>query len=132
MGVAWMDADAADAGAARYVRAWRTVGRREDRQRQLTTVLGIGREMTRLTRTPGLRLLLRMMRGPAVAAGLSDLQKFLETGFDTFAEMAQHKNSAETFLATIEARETALITSLFDDALVTCGTKLETTLGLAR
>lgn len=134
MGVSWrsLDGRATESGSARYVRAWREVGRREDRQRQLTTVLGIGQEMVRLTRTPGLRLLLRMMRGPAVAAGLADLQKFLEAGFDTFADMARHRNSAEAFLATIESRESALLTSLFDDEFVTCETKLEATLGLAR
>jgi len=118
--------------SARYVEAWRAVGRRQDRMSQLTTVLEIGREMARLTRMPGLRLMLKMMRGPASAAGLSSLQRFLETGFDTFAAMAKRPGGAERFLETICERETALIGMLFDTEPVACGTELARTLGQAR
>ena len=97
--------------AQRYVRAWRKVGRRADRESQLAVVLGIGRKMARLTRTPGLRMMLKMMRGPAVAAGLGSLQRFLEDGFDTFAAMARN-NGADGFLGTIEERESRLIAML--------------------
>lgn len=118
--------------AARYVHAWRAVGRRADRERQLTTVLAIGDEMARMTRLPGLRLMLKMMRGPASAAGLSSLQRFLESGFDTFAGMARKRGGAEAFLATIRERETRWIAGLFDAELVSCGTDLARTLGQAR
>ena len=84
--------------ARRYALAWREVGRREDREDQLTVVLRIGEEMARLTRTAGLRVMLRMMRGPATAAGLGSLQRFLESGFDTFAAMAKRPGGAEQFL----------------------------------
>ena len=113
-----------------YVRAWRKVGRRADRESQLTVVLGIGRKMSRFTRTPGLRMMLKMMRGPAVAAGLGSLQRFLEDGFDTFAAMARNKG-AEDFLGTIEERESRLIAMLFDADLVACETELAQLLGQA-
>lgn len=57
------------------------------RQRQLDVVLHLGHELNHLTRTLGLRMLLKMMRRPAAAAGLSSLQHFLEAGFDAFADM---------------------------------------------
>lgn len=130
MGVAWLDGDAGTADAPRYVAAWRQVGRRAEREAQLADVLAIGREMARLTRTPGLRTMLRMMRGPAHAAGLASLQRFLEAGFDTFAAMARGEG-ARTFLGIIEERETRLIADLFDSPLVACETQLAGTLGQA-
>lgn len=132
MGLAWRETPAQATDAARYVQAWRAVGQRQEREAQLRVVLGIGREMTRFTRTPGLRMMLRMMRGPAAAAGLSSLQHFLETGFDTFAGMSRVRNGAETFLSVVEERESALISQLFDAPAVACETQLQDTLGLAR
>lgn len=133
MAQAWRDAPASGlAPAARYVAAWRDVGRRGERARQLEVVMTVGDEMVRLTRTPGLRMMLRMMRGPASAAGLGSLQRFLESGFDTFAAMAREKGSAEAFLRTIHEREAALIAMLFDSELVACETELERILGQAR
>jgi len=89
MALVWLAQEGEDTSdARRYALAWREVGRRADREGQLTVVLRIGQEMARLTRTAGLRMMLRMMRGPATAAGLGSLQRFLESGFDTFAAMA--------------------------------------------
>jgi hypothetical protein len=130
MGHAWIGTVGTEAG--RYVDAWRIVGRRDEREEQLHVVLGIGQEMIKLTRTPGLRLMLKMMRAPAAAAGLASLQGFLEAGFDTFGAMARKKGDAESFLDTVEQREAALITMLFDAQPVACETELQRTLGLAR
>jgi hypothetical protein len=130
MAVEWLTQDVAAAPAGRYVQAWRAVGRRDDRHTQLRDVLAIGEEMARLTRAPGLRTMLRMMRGPAAAAGLSALQRFLEGGFDTFAAMTRGGHTP-FFLRTIEARESALIDSLFDEPAVACETELARTLGQA-
>ncbi|HVZ44100.1 MAG TPA: hypothetical protein VHA82_09830 [Ramlibacter sp.] len=132
MGQAWVGADfAAMPPAQRYVAAWRRVGRRADREAQLQVVLGIGNEMARLTRLPGLRLMLKMMRGPAAAAGMGSLQRFLETGFDTFSSMAQRPGGAETFLSIVRERETKLIAMLFDADLVACEAELALALGQA-
>jgi hypothetical protein len=132
MALCWLAAPAEEDDVGRYVQAWREVGRRPERERQLHTVLGIGTEMTRLTRLPGLRFMLKMMRGPASAAGLSSLQRFLEAGFDTFSAMAKRPRGAETFLQIIDERERQLVEMLFDAELVACETELARTLGQAR
>jgi hypothetical protein len=133
MALAWLaqvDGEASD--SSRYGAAWREVGRRSDREDQLRVVLGIGQEMARLTRTAGLRMMLKMMRGPAAAAGLGALQRFLEFGFDTFAAMARRTGAVEEFLEIIRMRESALMAMLFDADLVTCETELARTLGQVR
>ena len=115
----WLAAPSPDP-CARYIHCWRTVADRPARHRQLQVVLHLGRELDRLTRTRGLRSLLRMMRGPAAAAGLSSLQGFLEAGFDAFAEM----KGASEFLSLIESRESGWIESLFGADAVACETSL--------
>jgi hypothetical protein len=105
---------------ARYIRCWRMVGERPARLRQLEAVLHLGRELDRLTHMRGLRSLLKMMRVPASAAGLSSLQSFLEAGFDAFAGM----KGATEFLGLVQLRESAWISALFDDDAVACETKL--------
>ena len=111
--------------ATKYVSAWRAVGRDPDRKRQLEIVLTVGRDLDRLTRTPGLRLMLRMMRGPARAAGLGNLQDFLETGFDTFAKMTGRGRSAQAFLTTIQARESQWIERLSFGNVAVCVNELQ-------
>lgn len=134
MARAWINAEpvAPASSTARYAMVWRSVGRRSDRDRQLETVLQIGRDLARLTRLPGLRLVLRMMRKPAHAAGLGSLQDFLEAGFDTFASMTRHAQGVDIFLSTIEQREAGLIDTLFDESPVACATKLDAILGQVR
>lgn len=134
MALCWLaagDGGAPD-GCARYVAAWRAVGRRADRESQLQTVQEIGRELARLTRMRGLRTMLRMMRRPAQAAGLASLQGFLESGFDTFGEMSRQRQGVEVFLALIQEREAALIGLLFSAEAVACETELAAVLGQAR
>jgi hypothetical protein len=96
-------------GAPGYVRAWQATGEPVLRQRQIDLMLEIGRALDRYTRNPLLRHSLRMMRGPAHAAGLGALQTFLESGFDTFRGM----RGAAEFLHTVATRERALCEALF-------------------
>jgi hypothetical protein len=117
---------------AAYVQAWKAVGRRGDRHQQLQSVIAMGEEMTRLTRLPGLRMMLRMMRKPATAAGLGALQQFLEAGFDTFASVARQRGGAEQFLAIVREREQRLLDLLFDAEPAACEAELRRTLGEAR
>jgi len=124
--------DASQDETKRYVKAWRSVGRRDERTTQLSTVLSVGQELDRLTRTRGLRMMLKMMRKPANLAGMGSLQQFLESGFDTFAEMARQGDGAHHFLATVKEREATLIADLFDDNAVACETKITLLLGQAR
>lgn len=116
---------------ARYASAWQAVGRAGDRHTQLRSVVALGHELAGLTRTPGLRTMLRMMRGPATAAGLGDLQRFLETGFDTFGGMARQRGAVEAFLSTVQERESVLMDTLFAADLVACETELTRILGQA-
>jgi len=122
----------ASVDVASYVRAWRMVGRQSDREQQLERVVAIGSELARLTRLPGLRLMLRMMRGPAAASGLSQLQGFLESGFDTFASLAKSRAGAENFLRTVREREQGLLQALYAAEPVACETELTRILGEAR
>jgi hypothetical protein len=92
-----------------YVQAWQATAQRDARMRQLQTVLQLGAQLRSLTRTPGLRSMLKVMRGPAAAAGLGALQTFIEAGFDTFAGMTD----PDGFLKTIEERESRYIDFLF-------------------
>jgi hypothetical protein len=93
-----------------YVAAWRATGRAADRNMQVALTLAVGESLDSLTRKPLLRHTLRMMRGPAKAAGLSALQQFLESGFDTFLAM----RGAKEFLTMVSTREHQLIAALFD------------------
>ena len=92
-----------------YIAAWHAVGRVDDRSRQIDLTLAIASQLDRITRLPLLRNALRLMRGPARAAGLEDLQRSLETGFDTFKAM----KGADEFIAFIGERERALAATLF-------------------
>jgi hypothetical protein len=100
-----------------YVDTWRAVGQQSARAAQLALVLRLGEELAKLTRTTGLRMMLRMMRGPAHAAGLQDLQGFLEQGFDTFSALQRSKSGVTGFLALVAERESAWIDRLFDTAI---------------
>jgi hypothetical protein len=95
--------------AADYVRAWQGTGRAADRERQVAMILDLAARLDRLTRMPFLRRALHMMRGPARAAGLPELQRFLENGFDIFQAM----KGATEFIAIIGSRERALAAALF-------------------
>jgi len=96
--------------ALAYVLAWQATGQAAEREQQIVLTLRIGESLDRLTRNPLLRHTLRMMRGPARAAGLSELQRFLEGGFDTFKAMG----GGREFLATVGTRERALARALFN------------------
>ena len=96
--------------ARAYVAAWQAVGRTADRQRQIDLTLHVAATLDRLTRKPMLRTTLRLMRSPARAAGLGELQRFLENGFDTFQAM----KGAHEFIAIVRSREQSLAARLFD------------------
>ena len=122
----------AKSDAARYIACWRSVGSHENRIQQLKVVLTVGKDLDRLTQTPGLRFMLKMMRGPAKAAGLGSLQDFLESGFDTFARMSGKGHSADEFLSKIRARESSWIQRLSYDEFAQCEVELTRSLIGAR
>ncbi|MEO5843499.1 MAG: hypothetical protein ABIQ33_01520 [Caldimonas sp.] len=95
--------------ARAYIAAWQRVGRSADRERQIELTIGIAGHLDRITRLPMLRNALRLMRGPARAAGLAELQRSLEAGFDVFRAL----KGAREFAALIGARERALAAAIF-------------------
>ncbi len=123
----WLALDGDHAYAEHYVRSWRLTGEREQRQRQLAVVQHMGLELQRLTRMKSLLIALRLMRGPAQAAGLSALQQFLENGFSAFATMGD----ATQFLQAIAEREQRWINALFNQPLQACCDALQSELSRA-
>ncbi|HEU5293215.1 MAG TPA: hypothetical protein VFU71_00355 [Burkholderiaceae bacterium] len=99
----------ADLDDRSYRAAWLRVGRRADREQQLSLLLLAGRELDRYTGSKILAATLRVMRGPAHAAGFGRLQSFLEAGMSAFASMA----GANEFLRLIEDHEMQTIDDLF-------------------
>ena len=95
-----------------YGRTWRTVGQPALRERQIALLLEVGSALDRHTRSRMLRASLHVMRAPARAAGLADLQNFLEAGFDAFGAM----QGAGEFLRIIGERERRLAAELFGGA----------------
>jgi hypothetical protein len=95
--------------AATYAKAWQRCDDAAGRERQIRLMEQVGTSLDALTRNPLLHHSLRLMRGPARAAGMSALQTFLEAGFDTFRAM----RGAEEFLSLIGSRERSLATALF-------------------
>jgi hypothetical protein len=124
----------------RYAACWCHVGQPEQRQSQLAMVNRLGQELSGLTTLPGLRMLLTLMRQPARAAGLSELQQFLETGFDRFnalrrdnSSTTEGSNSVTRFLTRIQEREQVLIDLLNAQAnAVAPVTNWDCLLGFAR
>lgn len=101
--------DDAPIDAEAYLQAWQRVGRMPDRARQVELTLRVAAELDRFTRKPLLRSTLRLMRGPARAAGLSELQRFLESGLETFGAM----KGAQHFVDLVGARERDFAAALF-------------------
>jgi hypothetical protein len=92
-----------------YARAYRRMGKRPDRERQIRLIGEIGAHLAEFVQKPLIRAALRMMRQPARLAGLAALHDFLDRGFAAFAKMGD----AALFLETIDVRERAVMEALF-------------------
>lgn len=92
-----------------YAEAYRRAGLRRLRGRQVDLVVAIGDALDAAVRKPWLSRLLRISRLPARAAGLGDLQAFLERGFAAFHAM----RDAPAFMQAIAAREREVSRRLF-------------------
>lgn len=84
-----------------YAEAYRRAGLRRLRGYQIDLIVAIGEALDRAVRKPWLARLLRISRFPARAAGLGDLQAFLERGFAAFHAMTD----APAFMQAVAARE---------------------------
>ncbi len=108
--------DATTIDARAYGGAYRKVGRRPDRERQIDLIEHLGRSLDQLVHHPLIGTALAMMRRPARLAGLGELQDFLQRGFEAFRTMG----GAGEFLELIVTRERRVLEALFagDDSLL--------------
>jgi hypothetical protein len=95
-------------GETEYAQAYRRVGRRDSRERQIDLVVQIGDRLQRIVRRKWIGVALRAAHGPARAAGFGALQDFLERGYRAFTGM----DDAGRLLVTIRHRETRLMEAL--------------------
>ena len=92
-----------------YAHAYREVGLPRLRARQIALIAEVGEGLAAALRMPGVGALLKLSRLPAKAAGLGELQAFLERGFAAFADLGD----ARAFLADIRGNETRVMQRLF-------------------
>jgi hypothetical protein len=95
-----------------YANAYRFVGRRRARRRQIDLVVQAGADLDRAVRHTWVGPLLAAAHAPARAAGFGALQDFIERGYRAFRTMA----GADEFLVTLRTRESALMEALFSGA----------------
>lgn len=94
---------------ALYAETYRDCGLRRLRARQIDLIVEVGQSLDEAVRHPMLGRVLKLSRLPARAAGLWELQQFLERGFAAFAQLG----GADEFLATIERQEREVSRRLF-------------------
>ncbi|HSG87896.1 MAG TPA: hypothetical protein VLA56_01700 [Pseudomonadales bacterium] len=95
--------------AAAYAEAYRICDAHAERTEQIEIVSILADRLDRYVRSPLVLGVLRMARGPARMAGLSDLQDFLERGTRAF----HHMGGASHFVSTITDREKRLLDRIF-------------------
>jgi len=71
----------------RYCEVYRAASERQGRERQIILIRKLGYDLDRLVKKPFVNPLVRLLRGPAHAAGFGKLQEFLETGLGSFREL---------------------------------------------
>jgi hypothetical protein len=94
---------------ALYAQAYREVGLPRLRGHQVDLIRKVGADLAEALRKPGIAALLKLARGPAKAAGLGELQGFLERGVDAFTRVGE----VDAFLDEIEHSERVLASRLF-------------------
>lgn len=92
----------------RYAEIYRRCGRAPDRKRQIDLIRRLGLELNELVHHRFVLMLLRMLRGPARAAGFGALQSFLEEGLQAFRKMGD----GTEFIMTIWHREKTIMERL--------------------
>ncbi|GAB1407355.1 hypothetical protein MASR1M8_12740 [Thermomonas brevis] len=95
--------------AALYAQAYRQAGHPRARAHQIELIREVGEGLAAALRMPGVGTLLKLSRLPARAAGLGELQSFLERGFAAFADLGD----ARAFLVDIQRSEREVMQRLF-------------------
>jgi len=92
-----------------YCAVYRARSDRGGRQRQIELIRTLGYDLERLVRWPMVNTLVRLLRGPAHAAGFGELQSFLEEGLAAFRALEDPRY----FVDTIYEREWRSMKRLF-------------------
>ena len=95
-----------------YCRAYRACDDRAGRERQIMLIRKLGYDLEALVRKPLVNRLVRLLRGPAHAAGFGQLQGFLEEGLESFRALPD----AGQFVETIYEREWNAMQRMFEGA----------------
>lgn len=93
-----------------YLPVYLAGGSRDGRERQIRLIHKLGYDLDALVRKPLVNYLVRLLRGPAHAAGFGGLQEFLETGLESFRAL----DDAGAFVDSIYQREWVAMKRLFD------------------
>jgi hypothetical protein len=99
--------------AALYAQAYQESGLPRLRRHQIDLIARVGLGLAHALRMPGVATLLKLSRAPARAAGLAELQGFLERGFAAFAQLGD----ASGFIGEIELDEREVARRLFEGDL---------------
>jgi len=94
---------------ATYADAYLRSATPREREYQIELIDAVGHRLDALVKKPLVGRTLKLMRHPARVAGLSDLQDFLERGFEAFRQM----RGADEFLQLLRQRELEIARRLF-------------------
>ncbi|MGD8384258.1 MAG: hypothetical protein PVF89_02510 [Lysobacterales bacterium] len=92
----------------RYAEIYRACGRVPERKQQIELICHLGQQLDRLVRHRLVLFLIKMLRGPAHAAGFGLLQTFLERGLNAFRAMGD----GTEFIEAIGYRESLIMERL--------------------
>jgi len=77
----------AELNMSRYAKIYRVCGHAHEREQQIVLIRDLGVVLNKLVHHRLVMMLIRMLRGPAIAAGFGLLQSFLENGLNAFKIM---------------------------------------------
>ena len=95
-----------------YCEVCRACDDRPGRERQILLIRKLGHDLDALVRKPWINYLVRLLRGPAHAAGFGRLQEFLENGLASFRAL----EDPAFFIETIYEREWSAMDKLYAGA----------------
>ena len=95
-----------------YCNVYRAANDQSGRERQILLIRKIGYDLDKLVHWPMVNYLVRLLRGPAHAAGFGNLQEFLEGGLNAFRAL----EDPGYFIETIYQREWDSMQKMFAGA----------------
>ena len=103
----YLHSGSVDLDSLRYGVIYRACGRQSEREHQIELIYRLGLELNKLVHHRLVMILIRMLRGPAIAAGFGLLQSFLENGLNAFKTMGDGTD----FIDTVRQRESEFMRS---------------------